>query len=805
MYDSPVNPHTLRVLEFDAIREMLADRTTSALGRERALALVPGADPALIRETQQTVSEMRKLLQSGHAIPVRGIKDIRGALKRARIDGAMLEPEALLDAASTLETSRRLHAFGKTLAAERPSPRIEALTAGMGRFERIEHEIARAIDSDGTVKDGASDALARIRREQHAVRERTREHLNRLVHSEIGQKALQESVVTLRDGRYVVPVRTDHRTQIQGVIHDQSASGATLFVEPFATVEYNNQLRELEIAERREIDRILTAITALIRDAADAIEESLALLGRFDFYYAAGRLSLDLRATCPRMHEDGRIALQNARHPLLETALADDGAPRKAVPLTIRIDSDTVTLVITGPNMGGKTVALKTVGLLTVMAQCGLHVPADEPADLSVFRGIFADIGDEQSIQANLSTFSSHLRHIIAILNEADDRTLVLLDELGAGTDPAAGAALGMAVLETLTQRRTVTVATTHYGALKDFAARTPGVENGSMAFDVATLAPTYRFRQGIPGGSYAVEIGQRLGLPQPLLDRTTEIIGKDERKLEELIIALDKERRQHETTRAEVERQREILDRLTKEYRDKLETYRQQERELLRKAQEKADRVLRDANAVIERAVADIRSEQASRETIKRARTAVMRQREQVRQLTGTTPAHAPAAQTLAAVNPGDEVWVDSLQKPAAVVAAPDSSGRVRVRAGRVELTVRREDLRAPKQTPPKTEKTAPETPPKTAINVYTGAAAKLEIDVRGYTADAAIDEVDRFLGQASIDGLRQVRILHGKGSGVLRHEIGKFLKTHDLVKETRFAVYNEGGDGVTVVELYE
>lgn len=797
MEHTVISPHTLRVLEFSVIREMLADRTTSEPGRELACLLTPGVDPVIINERLATVSEMRAIMEANHTIPIRGIKDIRPALERSRIEGAALDAETLLDVASTLQASRLLHTFGKHLHRTLLSPRIEALVAGMGIFQHIEDEVNRAIDPGGIVKDQASSTLSRIRREQGVTRDRTREHLNTLIQSDTGRQALQDQVVTMRDGRYVVPVRSDHRGQVRGVMHDQSASGATVFIEPLAVVEMNNRLRELEAEERREIDRILSAITTLVREDIETVAVSMDLLQQFDFYYAAAQLSLDLRASRPRMNKAGRIKLRNARHPLLALPQTPEDAPT-VTPLTIEVGADTSTLVITGPNMGGKTVALKTVGLLTLMAQSGLHVPADEPSDLSVFTDIIADIGDEQSIQANLSTFSSHLRHVVTILEEADDRTLVLLDELGAGTDPTAGAALGMAVLESLTARRSVTVATTHYGALKEFAARTDHVENGSMEFDVNTLAPTYRFRQGIPGGSYAVEIGRRLGLTQTILDRTTEIIGKDERRLDEIIITLDRERQMHEETREEIENQRDELNRLTAEYREKLDTFRKTERDLLRSAREEADRVIREANTMVERTVADLRAEQASRASIKRAKDTIAAQRTQLQKLAEEKPVSKP----IESIAPGDEVWVESLQKKAVVVQASDSGDRLRVRAGRIELTVRRSDLRAPAESDKTAEAKQKPAEPRN-VQVRTETRITPELDVRGYTADDALEAVDKYVDQASIDGLARVRILHGKGTGVLRQEIRAFLKHHELVKSTRFAAQNEGGNGVTVVDM--
>jgi DNA mismatch repair protein MutS2 len=792
--------HTLDVLEFEAIRRMLAERTVSAIGFERAQSLMPGADLTVIQERLQTVTEMRALLDLDEVVPLRGIKDIRSALERAGIAGASLDPEVLLDVASTLQVSRTMHAFAKRVHQQCSSPRIESLTAGLGDFQSIEKEIHQAIDSDGSIRDHASPALRRIRQAQQTMRDRTRDQLNRFIQSDTGSKALQEPVMTMRDGRYVVPVRRDHRSQVRGVVHDQSASGATIFIEPMAVVDLNNQLRELTVEERREIDRILRALTDQIRDQFGGISASIDLLGLLDYYHAAGVLSMDQHASHPRLNTQGHIVLRHARHPLL-TTLSDS---EDVVPLTLEVGDKVSTLVITGPNMGGKTVALKTVGLLTVMAQAGLHIPADDHAELSIFEQIFADIGDEQSIQANLSTFSSHLRHIITILEQADDRTLVLLDELGSGTDPAAGAAIGMAILERLTNRRVITVATTHYGALKEFATRTDGVENGSMVFNVDTLTPTYRFRQGIPGASYAVEIGQQLGMPEEVLRRATTLIGEDEHQLDEIIIALDKERERLHTAREEADTLRTELDQLKQDYHEKVTAYRRKEQALMDKARAEADRLLREAQATVERTVAEIREEQASRASIKIAQETIKDQRSLLAALlSDTIPAPSPSEKPAPPSRPitvGDQVWVESLEQSGTVLQ--DLGGRLRVLAGRLEMTVRRDDVRLqppatnqPKQTP-RIRKSAP-------VQVHTTRETTQELNVRGFRVEETLDAVDKFIDQAAIDDRSEVRILHGKGTGALSSAIREFLRHHVLVKSTRFAPQREGGTGVTVVEM--
>ncbi|MBM3263952.1 MAG: endonuclease MutS2 [candidate division Zixibacteria bacterium] len=791
--------HSLGVLEFDAVRRLLAERTVSIMGRELAVGLTPLSDMNVVRERLDNVSEMRSLLDVGQTVPLAGVRDIRAALERARIADALLDPETLLDTAATLQASRVLKGFSSRLPARLAVPRVTRLLEGLGSFQEIEEAILRAIDTDGSIKDQASPELRRIRRDQHHVREKTREHLNRFVQSDAGRHVLQESVVTLREGRYVVPVRADHRGQVPGVVHDQSASGATVFVEPLAVVEINNRLRELISEERREIERILRELTTGIRRRLEDISVSVDLLGLVDYFHAAAVLSVDLRAAAPRINREGRIVLRNARHPLL--AISTIGSETSVVPLTLAIGEKATTLLITGPNMGGKTLALKTVGLLTLMALAGLHVPADDDSELSVFTQIFADIGDEQSIQANLSTFSAHLRHITAILQQTGDGCLVLLDELGSGTDPSAGAALGMAILETLTARRVITLATTHFGVLKDFAARTPGVENGSMEFDVETLSPAYRFRQGIPGGSYAIEIGRRLGLPAPVLERTAQFIGKKERRLEELIMQLDRERRTVETEKRETERLRKEAEGLITEYEEKIATARRTEREMREKIRAEAERTLRQASETVERAVAEIRAERASDESVKHTRKTLEDQRTVLQRLIDAGPPLAPepllSIPPEKTIHPGDRVRVERLRTSGVVLK--DLGDRVRIRAGAVELTVAREDVRL-EETPDAPKTTERATP---SVRVAAATQAPPELDVRGHTADEAIDAVDKYLDQASVDGRMQARILHGKGTGVLSREIRAFLKHHPVVKTARFAEPREGGTGVTVVEL--
>lgn len=823
-----IPPHTLNVLEFDAVRTMVAERTVSAAGHRRAMSLDPGNEIVVIRKNLQTVTEMRGFLDKDETVPLRGIKDIGDALDQVGAAGAMLEPQVLLDVADTLRVSRLMRAFGQRPRDGSAAPHVRTLTAGLGDFQEIETSIGHAIDGDGNIRDHASPALRRVRADQQTTRERARNWLQRFIQSETGARALQDPVITMRDGRYVVPVRMDHRGQVQGVVHDQSASGATVFIEPMGVVEFNNRLRELIVEEAREIERVLLTLTDHIHQQAEAVAVSYGLLGQLDFYHAAARLSLDLRAAPPRLNTDGRIVLRNARHPILLLSSQCEAV----VPLNLEVGENAKTLVITGPNMGGKTVALKSVGIMTMMAQAGLHVPADDDTEIAVFDTIFADIGDEQSIEASLSTFSAHLGHIRTILERADARTLVLLDELGAGTDPSAGAALGMAILESLTLRGTVTAATTHFDALKAFASGTEGVENGSMVFNVETLTPAYQFRQGIPGASYALEIGSRLGMPGEVLERTARFMGTAERRLDEVIMEVDRKHELLVAAQEQAEKLRDELNALKRDYEDQIAAYRQKERDAIASGREKVDRLLKEARTAVEEAVAGVQREQAASRVVEEARDTIRDQRTRLQDMLDAMDPGTPTADPVTSpadpgghvadpggpggprgpggpggpetpgqtVSVGDEVWVASLRQAGTV--RQDQGDRLRIRTGRMEITVRRSEVSLHK---PDSGTSGGTSANPVKVRVDRPRVPLSELDVRGYRAREAIDAVDRYIDRTALDDLNEIRILHGKGTGALSSAIQEFLQRHPLVKSACFAEQRDGGTGVTIVEMKE
>jgi len=795
---SKIPPHTLKILEFDAIRQMVAERTVSGRGHDLAMSLEPCNDIKLIQKNLQTVTEIRGFLDRDETFPLCRTEDLQNSLDKVRVAGALLDTQSLLDVVKTLRESRIVREFGQRLRNPGTVPNIRDLMTRLGTFYELETLIADAIDTDGNMRDQASPSLQKIRTEQQKIRDDIRSWLQRFIQSGVGVKSLQEPIVTIRDGRHVVPVRSDQRKQVDGVVHDHSASGSTIFIEPMGVVEFNNQLRDLFVEEDREIKQILSTLTEHVHQHRQGIASSHRLLGQLDFYHAAALLSLDLQGKPPRLNTDGRIVLCNARHPILQLPADCD-----VVPLNLSVGENAQTLVITGPNMGGKTVALKTIGLMTMMAQAGLHIPANDDSEIAVFNSIFADIGDEQSIKANLSTFSGHLKHIRAILEKSDDRTLVLLDELGAGTNPSAGSAMGIAILESLVLRGTVTVATTHFDTLKAFAAQTDGFENGSMVFNVETLAPSYEFRQGIPGASYAIEIGERLNLPAAVLERTSELMGSAERGLDEIIMDIGRKHELLDSSQEVADNLREELSTLKLSYENLVSSYEQKKGELL----DCIERLLQDAQKTINLAVTNIRTEQPSPKVVDESQRTISDQRLLLQRMVDAIDSEDPVTDPKPEINPkslggtfsvGDKVWLESLQKAGTVLQ--DQGDRLRIQTDKVDITTWRSDIRLHKPTSQTPHRTSPK---PTKVQINTTSVSFPELNVRGYRTKDAIDAVDRYIDQTALDDRDEIRILHGKGTGALSSAIHSFLQNHPLVESSYFAEQKDGGTGVTIVEM--
>ncbi len=786
----------LHTLEFDRILEKLSSFASSVLGEELALLVRPFYDLKEVELSLEQTTELRDILDYDQAIPIDGIVDIRPSLKKARMVGSFLQPDELAQVSQTLAVVRRLDRF--FAARQEKISRLKEITSKFVPLGKIEKEINRCIDtSTGGVKDSASPALAAIRKQIERAQASARRKIEALLRDFGSHGMLQENVVTLRNGRLVLVIKEEFRRKVRGLIHDQSASGASLFVEPLETLEDNNRIRELQADEAKEIERILRSLTDLLRESLDVINSNVRLLGELDLVYAKAGLSKALNGNQPELTEENYIQVAKGRHPLLVLRMGE----KNVMPLDVELGNKFRTLIISGPNAGGKTVALKTVGLLALMAQSGLHIPALPHSKIGGIKQIFASIGDQQSIENDLSTFSSHLTSLREIAENADSRSLVLIDEIGAGTDPEEGNSLAMALLERLTQSGCLSVVTTHQSALKAFAYRTEGVENGSMEFDLQTLRPTYRFRVGIPGSSYAFEIAQRMGLPTSLIDAARNLIGAQKEKLEGLILELESKIQKY----AELSQQADVRERehrgFAQLYQERSEALRRAEKQLKRKAVEEAEEILRQANVTVERTIREIRESQAQREAIQAAKRDLVAQQEKVKkikveELAEPLPAEEEETDVSATIELGDHAKWDKVGSNGTVISEPDKQGRVLLQTSNAKVRVPLKELR-------KVSKKEARPLGFVNIRVERHEVHKSEVDLRGMRAEEAKEVVDRFLDEAIMAGFKEIRVIHGKGTGSLRKNIGAFLRDHPRVLSTRLGNWNEGGSGVTVVAL--
>ncbi|KJS02954.1 MAG: recombination and DNA strand exchange inhibitor protein [Peptococcaceae bacterium BRH_c4a] len=785
---------TLRRLEYYKILERLAGFAGSPLGQERALELTPSADMEQIRKWQSETTEGREMMRLDPAAELGGWYDVRDQVLQAS-RGISLEPGDLLSVGRTLTAIRRVKKFFSDRAGRYPL--MSEISEALGNFGDLEQRIIASIMPGGEIADAASPVLGQIRRHLAVARGQVKSRLDGFIRSAAYQKYLQDPIVTIRENRYVIPVKLEHRSQVPGIIHDQSASGATLFIEPMAVVEANNEVRRLQAAEKQEIASILFELSRGVAMYSEDLAVSLDALGRMDLIMARARYSQSLDAWEPVMGPDSRLDIKNGRHPLLEG---------EVVPTTVCLGQDFDTLVITGPNTGGKTVTLKTVGILALMAQSGLHVPAGEGTVMGVFTRVFADIGDEQSIEQSLSTFSSHMTNLVDILNKAGRDSLVLLDELGAGTDPAEGSALAQAILERLHSAGAKTIATTHYSELKNFAYANHRVENSSVEFDPLTLRPTYRLLIGRPGRSNAFEIAARLGLDQSLVRRSREFMSADRVKAEELMDNLER-------SRQEAERDSEEASRLLGEARIMNERIRRLEEEMggkresiLAKAREEAGAMVRDCRREAEELIKDLREKLQSHAARDREggireireRLAAMENKNAARaRRTKTAPGEIPDR-----VQPGEEVFIPRFNQKGFVLGAPED-GQVQLQVGIIKVTVPLSDLR-------RSGTSGSSGGSWGGVEVAGIMASKareisVNLDLRGMTSDEALAEMEKYLDDAGLAGLPRVYIIHGKGTGALRAAVQRELKTHRRVKSFRFGETGEGGMGCTVVELQQ
>ena len=792
--------HTLRVLEYGEIQKMLAERAACALGQERARELLPTPLVAFVRERQQETSEARRLTDEHGPFPLGGIYDIRPLLVRAEV-GQSLSPSDLLNISSTVVGAARLKLF--LVRHEEKAPLLADRARAIDEFPSLLREIEMCIGRGGEVLDSASSTLGQIRARVRVLAARITERLNSFVSSATYRPMLMDTVIVLRDDRRCLSVKNDYKRAIPGIIHDQSSSGATVFLEPMVVVELNNELRQAETKEQQEIERILAKLTASVAKVGEKIHGSVEVVAGLDLASAKARLAEDMNANAPLFNQNGVIKLREARHPLIN--------PDIVVPITVAFGDTAKALLITGPNTGGKTVTLKTVGLLTMMAQAGLHIPAGSGSELALFDQIFADIGDEQSIAQSLSTFSSHITNIVRILKTVGMRALILLDELGAGTDPAEGAALAKAILSYLLSHNARIIATTHYGELKEFAYLRDGVQNAAVEFDPDTLRPTYRLLQGIPGSSNAFHIARRLGMPNPVVDAALGNREQSDVETGVVMQQLEKAKRIADEERRKAERVTRELEDLKKKYEARLHDLEVLRREAKQRATEEAQQVIRQKTEKMNNLLGELR-----RQGKENRRTNSVRKKMQdvaVEMIGGigydNPPMPVMEGDVPKGLKKGDKVRVASLGGMLGEVIADADEEEVMVQVGMMRVTVPLLQLRTDKGEP-----VAPAPNPSPAVAQTNGGSISTlarnkaetispELTLIAMRVDAALPRLDKYLDDAMMAGMDTVRVVHGKGSGQLRKAVWDTLKDDSRVAGYQMAHPDEGGAGATVVRL--
>ena len=783
-----MNAKALSTLEYSKIIEMLQSRAASPMGKNLAHQLMPMTYINDIKRAQaETTAATGMILRKG-SLPLGGIHDIRPAITRAGVGGT-LQIEELLEVAESVYVCRKLTLYGRE-GEQEPSclaPYFDGITLA----DSLEAEINRCIKSSNEIADNASAKLAEIRRNVRAAHDRIRDHLQKVIHSATYKNMLQDAIVTRRGDRFCVPVKAEHRGSFPGMVHDQSSTGATVFMEPLSVVELNNKIKDLHFEERREEERILLKLSGLVAAEAIVLEANLEQIAHLDLVFAKGELSLTMEATEPIFNDRRFVHIKKGRHPLLNQATV--------VPTEIYLGGDFHMLLITGPNTGGKTVSLKTLGLFSCMGQAGLHIPAAENSELAVFDDIFADIGDEQSIAQSLSTFSSHMKNIVNILQDLSHNALVLLDELGAGTDPTEGAALAIAILQHLRERKIRTAVTTHYSELKLYALSMDGVENASCEFDVETLRPTYRLLIGIPGKSNAFAIAKRLGLPDTIIDEARAVLSQKDIRFEDVITDLEASKKAVllEQDRAQVYRRE--AEKLRADVAQQEEKLRTQKEKILQQAKQEALYTIQQAKQEAEKLIADMQKQMQNaqqreiEEAKRKAREGLALLANEIGPV-NEKPTRTPPQN----LRRGDKVFIHSMNQVGMVSSPPDSSGEVQLQAGILKIKVHISDLSLEEE----------DVAPKFAQKSSGGSRGKTmhistEIDLRGMMPEEATSATDKYLDDAFLSSLATVTVIHGKGTGAVRNAIHVLLKRHPHVKEYRLGKFGEGETGVTVVTL--
>lgn len=788
-----MNDKAYRVLEYNKILDLLGAEAASEITKKMIEELKPALDVFQIKEMLAETTEAVSVIMRKGAVSLGSFYDIKDYIWLAD-KGSVLTMKQLLQILYNLQVTRNAASFLKSDLPELPI--IRGLADVLSIQKRLEDDIDRCIISEDEMADAASPELKNIRRTIQRQNEAIRSKMNQILNSADNKTILQDALVTMRQGRYVVPVKQEHKARFPGIVHDQSSTGATLFIEPQAIVNLNNELREMELAEKVEIERILAELSAAVASVKDELLNNQDILLKLDFIFAKGKLSVKLKATEPEINTQGNLRIKDGRHPLIDK--------NKVVPISIAIGKGYNTLVITGPNTGGKTVTLKTVGLFVLMTQAGLHVPASSGTEMPVLQKVFADIGDEQSIEQSLSTFSSHMSNIVNIVENSGKDTLVLLDELGAGTDPLEGAALAISILEHLYDKSVKTIATTHYTELKKYAIATKGVENASMEFDVETLSPTYRLSIGIPGRSNAFEISQKLGLKPVIIKHAKGMLEQGDIEFEDVITSIEKDRKLAEDERdeamllnLEMKKQKEQFDK----ERAKLE---EQKEKILSKAKEEARDMIREAKEIADEVQKELRELEKYQNSGDRNRK-YEEVRKKIRETSDKYKEKLVTAENPNPVRPdelkiGDRVKVLSLDQKGNVLTLPDDKNELMVQVGLLKISVNLDNLTKIQDGNGKKD-----TKTSRYGTLYRSKVQSItpSINVRGSNLDDAVMDVDKYLDDAYIAGLKEVTIIHGRGEGILREGLHSMLKGHKHVAKFRKGAYNEGGDGVTVVEL--
>lgn len=780
----------LKVLEFTKVKEQLLEHAASSLGRRKIQDLVPSTDFDEVVKLQAETDEAATVFRVKGNVPLSGVHDITAHIKRSVI-GGVLSPHELIQIASTIHASRQMKRFIEEFADERTEiPILSEQAERIIPLTNLEHSIKQAIDDNGEVLDSASDLLRSLRHQLRSNESRVREKLESMIRSSNASKMLSDAIVTIRNDRFVIPVKQEYRGHYGGIIHDQSASGQTLFIEPQVIVQLNNQLQDIRVKEQLEIDRILTELSAAAAEHESELKVIVKVLANLDFIFAKARFGKQIKATMPIMNNEGRIALYKARHPLIpiDEVVAND----------IMLGKEFTTIVITGPNTGGKTVTLKTLGLCTLMAQAGLQIPAYDGSELAVFDAVYADIGDEQSIEQSLSTFSSHMVNIVDILNRVDFNSLVLFDELGAGTDPQEGAALAISILDEVHKRGARVIATTHYPELKAYGYNREGVLNASVEFDVETLSPTYKLLLGVPGRSNAFEISKRLGLNERVIEAARSHVSEDTNQIDKMISSLEDSKRLAEKEQEEARDYLKSAEKLHQDLQKQLMEFYEKKDSMLEKAAEKAGEIVDEAKSEAELVIRDLRKMRTEKHADIKEHELI----EAKRRLENAAPEIPKSAAKLTTKKtkkhtymPGDEVKVLTFDQKGTLVERV-SSNEWQVQIGILKMKVKEKDMEY--MSTPKQVETKP-----MAIVKGRDSYVKLELDLRGERYEDALLKVEKYIDDALLSSYPRVSIIHGKGTGALRQGVQEYLRNHRSVKKIRFGEAGEGGSGVTIVEF--